>query len=81
MGLILPSKEDWTKIRNRAEEKALAFYQPPKLRFSNLVLEHYTFFLEDPFYNLLEFKYYINSEVIFGGRESDFIGDVPQPET
>ena len=80
LGLILPSKAEWTEIRDRASQKALTFYQQPKLRFPNLALEHYTFFLEDPFYNLLEFKYYINSEVIFGGRESDFIGDATKSE-
>ncbi len=78
LGLILPSKEEWSKICERAKENALNFYERPKLRFPNLALEHHTFFLEDPFYNLLEFKYYLNSEVIFGGQESNFIGDVSQ---
>ena len=79
LGLILPTKEEWQKICDRAISLDLTFYEPPKLRFQNRSLEHYTFFLEDPFFNLLEFKYYCNHHVIFGGRESDLIGDVAQP--
>ena len=78
LGLILPTKEEWQKICNRALNLNLTFYESPKLRFQGRTLEHYTFFLEDPFHNLLEFKYYCNSHVIFGGRESDSIGDVAQ---
>ena len=78
LGLILPTKEEWQKICDRAISLDLTFYEHPKLRFQNQTLEHYTFFLEDPFFNLLEFKYYCNSHVIFGGRESDSIGDVAQ---
>ncbi|MDJ0567779.1 MAG: VOC family protein [Pleurocapsa sp. MO_192.B19] len=74
LGLILPTESDWQQIRDRAQEKQLTFYQKPKLRFPNQLLEHYTFFLEDPFYNLLEFKYYYHPEVIFGGRHLNSIG-------
>ena len=79
LGLILPTKSDWQAICDRAQEKQLTFRERPKLRFPDRILEHYTFFLEDPFYNLLEFKYYSNSTVIFGGRESDLIGDLVAP--
>lgn len=77
LGLILTEKEGWEKLRNRAIEKQLTFFQPPKLRFKGQKLEHHTFFLEDPFYNLLELKFYRNWNVVFGGRESDLIGDIP----
>lgn len=81
LGLILPTKLDWQKICDRAKEQQLTFREQPKLRFLNQILEHHTFFLEDPFYNLLEFKYYCHPSVIFGGRQSDLIGDlVTQPE-
>lgn len=76
LGLILPTKTDWQTIHDRAQQYNLVFYQLAKLRFVGQVLEHYTFFLQDPFYNLLEFKYYCHPEVIFGGRESSAIGDV-----
>ncbi len=75
LGLILPTKLDWQTICDRATEKQLTFYEQPKLRFPGQLLEHYSFFLEDPFHNLLEFKYYSDSSVIFGGRESNLIGE------
>ena len=75
LGLILPTKSDWQAICDRATDKSLTFYQAPKLRFPEQKIEHYCFFLEDTFYNLLEFKYYLHPEVIFGGRESKLIGD------
>lgn len=77
LGLILPTKSDWQTIHDRATDNNLTFYQPAKLRFPGQNLEHHTFFLQDPFYNLLEFKYYLHPEVIFGGRNFKAIGDVP----
>lgn len=74
-GLVLPTKKDWEIIVNRAKEKQLKFYQEPKQRFPKKLTEHWTFFLEDPFYNLLEFKYYTNSDAIFGSRNMEEIGD------
>ena len=75
LGLILPTKLAWQQICDRATQQELTFYHLPKLRFAGQVLEHYSFFIEDPFYNLLEFKYYSEPEVIFGGRESNLIGE------
>lgn len=75
LGLILPTKLAWQQLGDRAKAKNVTFYHPPKLRFPNQPLEHHCFFLEDPFYNLLEFKYYTQPEVIFGGTQSNLIGD------
>lgn len=75
LGLILPTKSAWQEICDRAKQQELTFYHQPKLRFPKQVLEHYSFFLEDPFYNLLEFKYYSEPEVIFGGRQLNLIGE------
>jgi hypothetical protein len=75
LGLILPTKQTWQAIADRAQLRQLSFYKQPTLRFPGKPLEHYTFFLEDPFYNLLEFKYYLYPAVIFGGKESTEIGD------
>lgn len=75
LGLILPTYCAWQKICDRAQKQNITFYSQPKLRFPNQELEHHCFFLEDPFYNLLEFKYYSQPEVIFGGRQSSLIGD------
>ncbi len=75
LGLILPTKLAWSQICDRAQEQKITFYHQPKLRFRDQSLEHYCFFLEDPFFNLLEFKYYSKPEVIFGGRHSNLIGE------
>lgn len=75
LGLILPTKSDWQQLSDRAKAAQINFYGQPRLRFPQQAIEHYCFFLEDPFYNLLEFKYYTEPEVIFGGRQSNSIGD------
>ncbi len=74
-GLIFTQESDWEKLVERAQRKGLQFYQQAKLRFSGLPLEHRTFFLQDPFYNFLEFKFYRHPEAIFGSSEFTQIGD------
>jgi len=74
-GLIFPSEDDWFALVERAKENQLSFYQEPKLRFPGQLTEHRTCFLEDPFYNYLEFKFYRHYEAIFGGRDLAAIGD------
>ncbi len=75
LGLILPTESEWQGLLERARDRQLTFYEEPKLRFPEKLTEHRTFFLEDPFHNLLEFKYYRHEEAIFGGREIIEIGD------
>jgi extradiol dioxygenase family protein len=74
-GLIFPVESDWDALEERVRQKGLDFYLEPKRRFTGEVTEHKTFFLEDPFYNLLEFKFYRHPEAIFGSREMTAIGD------
>lgn len=74
-GMIFPSFSDWEAVLQRVKEKQLPMYEEPKHRFPGQLTEHRTFFLEDPFHNLMEFKYYAHSEAIFGGRELAEIGD------
>ncbi|MEM7590606.1 MAG: VOC family protein [Cyanobacteria bacterium P01_A01_bin.83] len=74
-GLILPTYLAWKQLCDRAQDHQMIFYGQPKLRFGGQALEHNCFFLSDPFSNLLEFKYYSQPEVIFGGRQSNLIGD------
>ncbi|MBD2022609.1 VOC family protein [Leptolyngbya sp. FACHB-36] len=74
-GLIFTNEADWERLLERAQQRELAFYQQPKHRFPGLPLEHRTFFLQDPFYNLMEFKFYRQPEAIFGSREFTQIGD------
>lgn len=74
-GLIFTDETEWRSLLDQAEQQHLRFYQSSKYRFLGTPLEHSTFFLEDPFSNLLEFKYYRNFEAIFGEVELVQIGD------
>jgi extradiol dioxygenase family protein len=74
-GLISLQQSDWEAILHRAKVHNLTFYEEPKLRFPGKLTEHQTFFLQDPFYNLLEFKFYRHQEAIFGVQEFTSIGD------
>jgi uncharacterized protein len=74
-GLVFTEQVDWQALLDRAYAHQLTFRIPPKLRFEGLPLEHSTFFLEDPFHNLMEFKFYRHASAIFGERELNLIGD------
>jgi extradiol dioxygenase family protein len=74
-GIVFTDVADWETLLERAQRQGLKFYQLPKQRFVGTPLEHQTFFLEDPFYNLLEFKFYRHPEAIFGAVEYTQIGD------
>lgn len=74
-GLVFLHEADWEALLDRAQQRQLTFYQPPKRRFPGMPLEHRTFFLEDPFYNLLEFKYYCHASAIFGEAAYAQVGD------
>lgn len=74
-GLIFEQEQDWENLLDRVQEKGLKFYQKPKQRFPGSILEHRTFFLADPFHNVLEFKFYAHSEAIFGATDHNQIGD------
>ncbi|BAY64090.1 glyoxalase [Calothrix sp. FACHB-1219] len=74
-GLVFTAEQDWQELLERAQQHQLPFREEPKNRFVGMPLEHRTFFLEDPFYNIMEFKYYRHPEAIFGGAEYSQIGD------
>lgn len=74
-GIIFSDKNEWDQLVETAQEAQLPFYIEPKLRFEGKITEHWSFFLEDPFHNLLEFKYYCHPEAILGGQEMTEIGD------
>ncbi len=76
-GLVFPELSDWEQLLNRAQGRQLEFYQQPKHRFKGELTEHQTFFLQDPFHNLLEFKFYHHGEAIFGARQMSAVGDRP----
>jgi len=74
-GVIFTDEADWEALLERSQRLGLRFYQPPKERFVGTPLEHRTFFLEDPFHNLMEFKFYRHASAIFGQAEFAQIGD------
>jgi extradiol dioxygenase family protein len=74
-GIIFTEESDWDNLLTKCEMNQLSFYQPARLRFPGKITEHKTFFLQDPFYNLLEFKYYRHYEAIFGASQFMSIGD------
>lgn len=74
-GLVFEAEAEWEALRDRASAHNLLFYQAPKRRFVGELLEHRTFFLQDPFGNLLEFKFYRSPEAILGAQAWDRIGD------
>lgn len=74
-GLVFLAETDWETLLHRAQEKTLTFHQGEKRRFPGTTLEHRTFFLQDPFYNLLEFKYYCHPSAIFGEVDQKQVGD------
>jgi uncharacterized protein len=75
-GIVFTTLADWQALLDRATDRKLQFYQSVKHRFTGSITEHRTFFLADPFANLLEFKYYVHSEAIFGARDFTQIGDL-----
>jgi hypothetical protein len=77
-GLIFPSQDRWESLRVRAEQHQLPVYQGAKWRFMGTPLEHATFFLQDPFYNLLEFKYYRYPSAIFAEQDLALVGDADE---
>jgi len=64
-GIVFTLEADWQALLERVRQKQLPLYQQPKPRFVGQPGEHYTFFLEDPFYNILEFKLYRHSSAVF----------------
>ena len=74
-GLVFTDEADWQTLLERVQLKQLALYQQPKQRFVGTPLEHRTFFLSDPFDNLMEFKFYAHQSAIFGDRDYAQIGD------
>ncbi|BAY96142.1 glyoxalase/bleomycin resistance protein/dioxygenase [Tolypothrix tenuis PCC 7101] len=74
-GLVFTAEQDWQDLLEKAQKQKLLFREEAKYRFVGLPLEHRTFFLEDPFYNLMEFKYYCHPEAIFESSQYTQIGD------
>jgi uncharacterized protein len=74
-GLVFSARQDWQALYDRAQVQQLKFREMARVRFVGTSLEHSTFFLEDPFGNVLEFKHYVYSEAVFGDRHLEQVGD------
>ncbi|MGB3616378.1 MAG: VOC family protein [Elainellaceae cyanobacterium] len=74
-GLVFTSEDEFDELLQRIEASGIGFHISPKQRFGGTVLEHRTFFLSDPFHNVMEFKYYRNSEAIFGAVDHGQVGE------
>ncbi len=74
-GIVFPRLDMWQELEQRATAQQLVYRQPAQQRFPGEVTEHYAFFLEDPFYNLLEFKYYAQPDAVLGAQAFGLIGD------
>jgi extradiol dioxygenase family protein len=79
-GLVFTAEADWQALADLAQAKGLLFFQEPRRRYVGTRLEHATFFLEDPFHNLLEFKHYKYESAIFGEENEAQIGDADAGE-
>ncbi len=74
-GLVFPEESEFDTFLQRLYGNNIGFHVSPKRRFEGSLLEHRTFFLADPFHNLMEFKYYRNAEVIFGAVDHKQVGE------
>lgn len=75
-GLVFTQEADWEALIERVQQQQLTFYQTPKVRFLDSALEHRTAFLQDPFGNLLEFKFYRQASAIFGEAQYGQVGEM-----
>lgn len=74
-GLVFLNRRDWEALASRVRAKGIRFYREPQRRFAGLPIEHDTFFLEDPFHNLLEFKHYARTAAILGAQQFTLVGE------
>ena len=74
-GIVFTEENSWDNLLNNCLSKGVSFYQEGRLRFKDQITEHKTFFLQDPFYNILEFKFYRHYEAIFGASDFTQVGD------
>lgn len=64
-GITLRHKRDFDDLLAKVRNAGADFFKDLFIRFQGEREEHWTFFLRDPSNNLLEFKYYINEEMMF----------------
>jgi hypothetical protein len=64
-GVTFKRKEDFETLLKLAKERDIEFFQELTVRFPDKTEKHLTFFLKDPSNNLLEFKFYEDSQMMY----------------
>lgn len=65
-GIIMTNREDFDRTYELCKKAKAPFFEDLFERFQNQKGWHYSFFVSDPSNNLVEFKYYVNEQDIFG---------------
>ena len=64
-GHTFVDRENFDKVLGSAKEKNLPFFKEPFVRFAGKREEHHSFVIRDPSNNLIEFKYYLDPQMIY----------------
>jgi uncharacterized protein len=64
-GITFKERKDFDAIINRLEKTDLEYFKKPFVRFEGMDEEHHTFFLIDPSNNIIEFKYYKDTNMMY----------------
>ena len=74
-GIVFDDFIQYQQFKKKVLKAQVPFSITPKIRFQGELTEHHTFFLQDPFLNYIEFKYYVHQQAIFG-KTSHVVGEV-----
>lgn len=64
-GITFKDKHEFDNLYQLAKQREIPFFQDLSKRFLGKIEEHEMFFLKDPSNNLLEFKYYPDSRMMY----------------
>ncbi len=64
-GIILTDRESFDQVYQSCKAAGAAFFEDLFERYKNRKGWHHSFFVSDPSNNLIEIKYYVNSDDIF----------------
>lgn len=64
-GITFRDADSFDAVYAMAQEKGLPIFKEKFTRFKDMQEEHYTFFLIDPANNLIEFKYYHDTSMMY----------------
>ena len=64
-GVTFRKARDFERLCDRARRSGARFFREPFVRFAGRREEHRTFFLADPSNNLIEFKHYLDPEMMY----------------